>query len=104
VLAIAIVFSGGALWARYMLSRPAMNDLAADVIAGKRSATSVSRVGLYRVDRVERIPDGMRFLVRGTGFLDSHGFAYSPRSRPAAIGEDFYKHLDGPWYVWRASW
>ena len=61
-------------------------------------------LGVYPVDRVETITGGMRFLVKGTGFLDREGFAYSPNGPPKAIGEDYYTHFSGPWYLWRQSW
>lgn len=104
VVAVLVVTTDASFEVRYRLSRPAMDDVATDVVGGQRQATTISRIGLWRVERVERIQGGMRFLVRGTGFLDPYGFAFSPTGRPPAIGEDFYEHLDGPWYVWRESW
>lgn len=46
----------------------------------------------------------MRFLVSGTGFIDPGGFAFSPDGPPAVVGEDYYTHFYGPWYIWVESW
>jgi hypothetical protein len=81
-----------------------MDDVARDVAAGRRAPASIDRIGLWQVDRAERVRGGMRFLVAGTGFLDPVGFAYSPQGTPPVIGEDDYVHLEGAWYVWTESW
>ncbi|MEV0591767.1 hypothetical protein [Nonomuraea cavernae] len=56
--------------------------------------------GLYRVDRVEKIPGGARFLVTSlTMDWASYGFAYSPDRVPDQE-EGRYEHFKGRWYIW----
>jgi hypothetical protein len=93
------------LQARYRLSRSAMNATAKRVVAHPEQARTIHRIGLWRTDRVEKIPGGMRFTVSGARFVDDHGFVYSPQGKPAKVGaEDVYTHFDGPWYLWDESW
>jgi hypothetical protein len=104
VVAALLVFDTP-LQARYRLSRSAMDAAAKRVVAHPEQARTIHRIGLWRTNRVERIPGGMRFAVAGSRFFEEHGFAYSPRGRPAKVGaEDVYTHLDGPWYRWDESW
>jgi hypothetical protein len=107
LLVAVLVKTSVPLWARFEVSRGAMNGLARQVSGAPDAATFRSRrVGLYTATRIEPIPGGMRFLVRsGSGLLDeSAGFAYSPSGPPAATNEPYdsssYEHLSGPWYVW----
>lgn len=89
---------------RFNLSQTSMDGFAREVIGGS-SVPRPDRVGLFPVGRVQRFNGGMRFLVKGGGFLDPSGFAYSPEGRPPNIGgEDNYVHLEGPWYLWEESW
>jgi hypothetical protein len=104
ILAFVCVASVGRrlpLHARFILSRGAMERMAQQVQADPNAGASTTRIGLYRVSRVEPIPGGMRFVIDGTGFLDRWGFAYSPNGAPASGGLDEYEHFRGPWYLWR---
>lgn len=87
---------------RFELSRGALDRLAARVVSGTVDPNDVTGhwVGTYPVERVERLPGGMRFLVRGAGFFHIGGFAYSPGQAPPVVGEDYYHHITGPWYAW----
>ncbi len=88
----------------FLLSVRDMNRVARQVIATPGIPTP-TRIGLYRVGRIEVIPGGMRFVVGGPGmFGDSEGFAYSPAGPPARLGEDYYRHFHGHWYRWTESW
>lgn len=107
---VAVVgVTAGSLWTwtplllRFNVSQAAMDDLAREVTSSSTTSRP-DRVGLYSVGRVQRFEDGMRFIVRGAGFIDKYGFAYSPDGRPPNLGEDNYVHLEGPWYVWEESW
>jgi F0F1-type ATP synthase assembly protein I len=104
VMAFAVVETDAAFQVRYAASKGAMNAVAREVAAGSRSPQGIDRIGLWNVEKVERVRGGMRFLVEDTGFLDPVGFAYSPRGKPPVIGEDFYEHFDGPWWIWQESW
>jgi len=104
VLAFTIVQTGAPLRVRFELSHGAMDSTARAVIAGTKAPRTVRRIGFWDVTTVERIRGGMRFLVADTGFLDPAGFAYSPNGTPEVIGEDYYAHYAGPWYIWEESW
>lgn len=100
-----LVVVGAPLEVRYRLSKPEMNRVARDVMHSRGpNRPAITEIGLFDVDRVERIPGGVRFVVRGTGFLSVAGFAYLPSHEPAVLAEEYYRHLDGPWYVWQESW
>ena len=92
------------LYIAFFISRPAMNNVARQVATSPAAPPQRNWIGLYPVEKIEAVPSGMRFIVRGTGFLDRAGFAWSPNGTPTVIGEDHYKHLAGPWYAWRESW
>ncbi|WP_214317945.1 hypothetical protein [Nonomuraea sediminis] len=95
-----LVYAGAPVRARFELSRPALERFAASKPAGEDARW----VGLFHVESVERIPGGVRFLVVGSGFLDHHGFVFSPERAPEDDGEGFrYAHLSGPWYTWQES-
>jgi hypothetical protein len=84
---------------RFSLSRGAMDEAAGAVMAG--GSTDLGWIGLYPVERMERVSNGMRFLVSGSGFIDRAGFAYSPTGRPDGIdGTDDYEPLVGGWWAW----
>lgn len=104
VATAAAVLADAPFKARYELSRPAMDRAAQSVLAGHRDPAAIEQIGLWEVDRAEKVPGGFRFLVKETGFLDPVGFAYSPHGAPPYIGEDSYWHLEGAWYVWEESW
>jgi hypothetical protein len=102
--AVGVVSSGTSLRLRYEASESAMNEIAQDVTAGSKEATKIDRIGMWRVDGVERVRRGMRFAVEGTGVLGSVGFAYSAHGHPPDVsGGDRYEHYDGPWWIWSES-
>ena len=105
VLATAgLLVTSAPLLVRFELSQGAMEELAREATANG-ALPRPDRVGLFPVERVTRFQGGMRFLVKGAGFLDPGGFAFSPDGRPPNLGgEDHYFHLEGPWYVWQESW
>ena len=88
---------------RLALSRAAMDQAAAEVMAG--GSSEPRWIGLYPAESVERIPDGTRFLIDGAGFINGVGFAYSANgSRPADVdGSSLYQRIDGDWWLWIAE-
>lgn len=103
VVTAGLLLSSAPLRLRIALSMDDMNRFATSVMQDP-SGPHPNRVGSFPIGRVEDFDGGMRFLVRGTGFLDPFGFAYSPAGKPPRLGEDSYWHLDGPWYLWEESW
>jgi hypothetical protein len=101
-LVFAWTLGGGPFALRLAWSRSAMDQAAAEVIAG--GSTNREWIGLWPVERVERLPGGMRFIVSGCGFIDRCGFAYSTSGSSLDIADpesgDRYEHLDGNWFEW----
>jgi hypothetical protein len=57
--------------------------------------------GLYPIHMTERLPNGgARFVISYAGFINDGGFAYSPHVTLVSSGDDYYKHVQGPWYSW----
>jgi hypothetical protein len=87
---------------RLALSRSAMDQAAAEIIAG--GSTDRDWIGLWPVLYAERLRGGMRFEVSGCGFIDGCGFAYSTSGSRTDITDpeetDTYEHLDGNWFFW----
>ncbi|MGW0199364.1 hypothetical protein [Nonomuraea sp. NPDC003201] len=42
-------------------------------------------------------------MIEGTGILTSYGLAWSPNGEPDIDGPGYYRHFDGPWYIWEIS-
>lgn len=104
VITASLLVTSAPLLVRFNMSQSSMERFAQEVIGSSR-VPKPDRVGLFPVTRVQRFEGGMRFLVKGGGFLDPSGFAYSPDGRPPNLGgEDNYVHLEGPWYLWEESW
>jgi hypothetical protein len=84
---------------RLALSRGAMDQAAAEVVAG--GSTDRGWIGLYPAEHVERTANGMRFLIPGAGFIDEVGMAWSASGEPAGVeGTDEYQPLEGGWWRW----
>lgn len=97
---------------RLALSRGAMDQAAAEVLGG--GATDRAWIGLYPVSNVERLPNGMRFVITDD-LLGRLGFAYASDGAPADPGEgtsddsglwccDQYESIGGGWYLWTQEW
>lgn len=97
--AAILMASGLPTRVRFEASRSAFDQLATDVMAG--GSTDVQSVGLYDIELLEQTPDGVRFLVLGSGFIDVTGFAFSTDGDPSdSNSEDVYRPLGGGWYQW----
>lgn len=95
LLAAILVATGAASATGWWLTRPALEDAAAQCL----STTDDRRIGVYTISRVESVTEGCLFTVPGMGFLDEVGFAYLPMGTPPLVrGGTEYAHLDGPWY------
>ena len=109
VVVFAVTRTGALKVARFDLSRGALDQMAADVMAGG----SVERgwVGLYDVGAVERTGNGFCFVLADDG-LSRVGLAYAPSGEPIESEENFsplwqpamFEHLDGPWWRFAQGW
>lgn len=112
-LVMGIVFviglSGMLFDARFDMSRGALDQMAAEVMAGGQ--TQRGWVGLYDIGEVERLENGLRFVVDDSG-LYRFGFAYSPDGEPAQSTVENYglwtgawfEPLGGGWWLWTEAW
>jgi hypothetical protein len=93
---------------RFSLSRGAMDQMAADVMAG--GPMERGWVGLYGVGELERLDKGFRFQV-AEGILGRQGFAYALDGEPGQRLEQdplwtnaWHEPLGGGWWLWAESW
>lgn len=104
LIAVAMEITSAPMQIRYTTNKSEMNAAVKAVAADPSSAAKIDRIGNLRVEEVQRIPGGMRFLVKDSGWLDPAGFAYSADGEPRSYGEDLYEPLSDGWWVWTASW
>ena len=87
---------------RLALSRPAMDMVAAEILAG--GTTERSWIGLWPVEHVEVFDGSMSFFIDGSGFMTRVGLAYSPKDAPPdPDGFVEYVDLGGGWWRWTES-
>ncbi len=85
---------------RLEMSRGSFEQVARDVVAGRRQPPPDGRLGFYEISMATRLENGFSFLVEGSGFIDPCGFAYSERGEPAVEAAVDLWHITGPWYGW----
>jgi hypothetical protein len=96
-LVVAFVSAGMMpLELRFRLSEATMVRTARDLLAGRRDPTELERIGLWKVDDVEIIPGGVRFLVEGAGLFDQSGFLYVTNGLPPPEA----RYYRSGWYTW----
>ncbi len=83
---------------RFALSRPELDRVAADVMAG--GPTDQATIGLFPVEFVERTPGGMELIIGGSGFLGGFGLAFWPNGPPAETEDAGVEPLGGGWWTW----
>lgn len=91
---------------RLAASRGAMDRVRAEVMAGK--AIDRAWIGLYPVQAIQRIPNGMRFVIDDSGLL-SAGFAYATAGEPVSDDNplwccDAYLPVGDGWWFWSREW
>jgi hypothetical protein len=95
--------------ARLSLSRPALDEMAADVMAV--GPTDRGWVGLYDVGTVEPTANGVRFVVDDSA-LYRFGLAYARDGEPELTEANYsplwsstgLKPLGGGWWLWTEEW
>ncbi|MEU1728200.1 hypothetical protein [Nonomuraea sp. NPDC005692] len=94
---VLLVMTDAPLRARFALSEPSLERYAR---SARSDYVSDRWLGLYRVDEVEKIPGGARFMVTElTMNWKRYGFAYIPDRVPDPE-ERGYEHFAGSWYIW----
>jgi hypothetical protein len=84
---------------RLALSRPAMDSVAAEILAG--GTAERSWIGLWPVAHIEAFDGGMSFFIDGSGFMTRVGLAYSPGVAPPDPDGDLeYVDLGRGWWRW----
>jgi hypothetical protein len=81
----------------FWISRPAMQQLADQVIRNPNNPPKTASVGLYTAENIEAFPTGMRFIVRYRFMFGADGFQYCPATQPTGLG---YRHLTGSWFTY----
>ncbi|HVF11091.1 MAG TPA: hypothetical protein VNA16_09830 [Abditibacteriaceae bacterium] len=97
----------------FWISKPAMERLVRQaLVAPKNGLPPPRRVGVYHADNIEKLGQGVRFVVVKDGFLfteSNFGFAYFPGGKPpTSIPPNFHdwstgpqhKPLGGNWFSW----
>ena len=112
VLFMAAAWNGGALQARWALSRAAFEEKVQQAQQLDEEAEVddlAGRIGVYRIHVVHRVGDGVLFYEAHGSLFDDAGFAYLPKGPTADLENGGFEnpqfeHLEDDWYVWTASW
>ncbi|MFI6541322.1 hypothetical protein ACIBHY_53340 [Nonomuraea sp. NPDC050547] len=95
----SLIYVGAPVRMRFELSRSGLDHLAKTVSEG----TPLGKrhwIGLYPVEYLEGSRDAFGFMIEDTGFFGSYGFAWSSSGAPDIDATGYYRHFDGPWYIW----
>jgi hypothetical protein len=114
-LVLALVLAGAPLDARWAVSRGAFAAQVKSFPAAPVGAQDwvpmdvPGRLGLYHVTAAYRVPGGVVFYESNGALFDDAGFAYLPGGPSETLADGSFespqfRHLDGPWYAWTASW
>ncbi len=94
------------------MSRSAFERVALRVTNGDTTIerrTPSGRVGLYRVERVWKVPGGVIFFDEAGELFDYAGFAYfpggpSPDLHSGSFENPKFHPIGDGWYTWTTSW
>jgi hypothetical protein len=95
ILCFALASVDAPFRARFELSRPAFQAAAAGYLAG--NTFDGGNVGLFHIDYVDRLPNGIWFEDLSLGFIDPCGLAYSADGEPAI--DYLTMDLGGGWWL-----
>ena len=79
-LCFCLIVASVPLRLRFELSRPAFDGAAARVMAGE--TVVAGQIGLFHIDYVDPLSNGVWFEDDSAGFIDPCGLAYAPDGRP----------------------
>ena len=98
---LAIVYQLPMKAALYV-SRPAMDKLAADVLASPEFYADDRWCGVYKATRVKKVPNGgIRITCEESNRAYRSGFTYLPNADPKRNSRRSYQHIGGHWWAWR---
>ncbi len=105
LLALAVVFclTGAPFYLRFYLSKSSLSAYVAN-LAVQTNSRADNRVGLFLVRETETRDGTVRLITCDDGMVDHAGLVFSPNGKPERVGEDSYKHITGPWWLWQRSW
>ena len=87
---------------RFLASLPWLNEAATATDMETLTWAKTKWVGLFPIDKVDRLPNGVQMRIEGSGRAMSWwGLAYSTTPLPARTRCDLYWPLWGDWYVWK---
>lgn len=98
-LAGSLVYVGAPVRMRFELSRSSLDHFAKTVSEGTPPGTR-NWIGLYPVEYLEGSRRAFGFMIEDTGFFGRYGLAWSPKGEPDIDAPGYYRHFDGPWYIW----
>ncbi|MEU8251952.1 hypothetical protein [Nonomuraea sp. NPDC048916] len=99
VLVGSLVYVGAPVRMRFELSRSSLDHFAKSVSEGAPPGKR-NWIGLYPVEYLEGSRRAFGFMIEDTGFFGSYGLAWSSNGEPDIDAPGFYRHFDGPWYIW----
>lgn len=96
---------------RWEFSKSAFDKAVEDVRSDPEvwSAWNPRRIGMYKVNVVRVVPQGILFYDDVGSFIDDAGFAYLPEGPSDDMASGIFEHpqwfaLGDHWYAWTASW
>lgn len=104
--AVAIVYQLPMKAALYV-SRPALNQLAQELLASGEPYADDRWCGVYKATRVKTIPHGgrqnggVRITVEESNRAYRSGFIYLPQADPKRNSRRSYQYLGDGWWTWR---
>jgi len=82
---------------RFLLSQPALHGVAT-APADRPAASPPGRIGLFRVQRIDRFGDAVHFITVSCGVVDECGIAYVPGPPPPRRNKTKLQPLGEGWY------
>jgi hypothetical protein len=106
VLTIGLVKVGAPWKTAFLLSRPAMEQLAMQARQQPNNPPQPNWVGLFPIDSVRVDAAGtLTFRIRGTGFLfEEHFFGHQPSGNWPEAGVNHRRILGSNWFTFQDDW
>lgn len=105
---VTMMLAALAIWrqlpmrAALKISRPAMDQVVADLKTSGGPYLDDRRVGVYHARRIKTVPgDGVRFTVEESNRAYRSGFIYLPHADPKRATRRSYQYVGDGWWAWR---